>query len=228
MKFDVHKFSGSPAAHQLEKWSPSSQKSDLVFGGGGIQGRPHAVFVLFSGRRRWTGRRNRHEVSARCCKNWFFPLCAPCCFLACPQPLPCQRWKVVRYTACAGGGSSWSGCSGLTRSFWQLTAHATLFRHTTESWTIPNWARKVCELNDGFLFNMAVSTDGNNLITIYKPLNFCTVSDNRCLPLWTTLADVSLNLATILWFSALCWFHWMKWTLFDSILNFLLAHWKRQ
>ena len=99
MKFDVHKFSGSPAAHQLEKWSPSSQKSDLVFGGGGIQGRPHAVFVLFSGRRRWTGRRNRHEVSARCCKNWFFPLCAPCCFLACPQPLPCQRWKVVRYTA---------------------------------------------------------------------------------------------------------------------------------
>ena len=114
------------------------------------------------------------------------------------------------------------------RSFWQLTAHATLFRHTTESWTIPNWARKVCELNDGFLFNMTVSTDGNNLITIYKPLNFCTVSDNQCLPLWTTLADVSLNLATILWFSALCWFHWMKWTLFDNILNFLLAHWKKR
>ena len=134
MKFDVHKFSGSPAAHQLEKWSPSSQKSDLVFGGGGIQGRPHAVFVLFSGRRRWTGRRNRHEVSARCCKNWFFPLCAPCCFLACPQPIPCQRWKVVRYTACAGGGSSWSGCSGLTRSF--LAAHGACIQLRAELYQI--------------------------------------------------------------------------------------------
>ena len=165
MKFDVHKFSGSPAAHQLEKWSPSTQKSDLVFGGGGIQGRPHAVFVLFSGRRRWTGRRNRHEVSARCCKNWFFPLCAPCCFLACPQPLPCQRWKVVRYTAQLVDPAGAAVRDLPVRSFWQLTAHATLFRHTTESWTIPNWARKVCELNYGFLFNMAVMATILSLFT---------------------------------------------------------------
>ena len=97
---------------------------------------------------------------------------------------------------CAGGGSSWIGCSGLTRSFWQLTAHATIFRHTAESWTIPNCARKICELIHDFLCNMAIPTDGNNLITIYKPLNFCTVSDNQYLPLWTTQADISLNLAT--------------------------------
>ena len=35
-----------------------------------------------------------------------------------------------------------------------------------------------CELIHDFLCNMAIPTDGNNLITIYKPLNFCTVSDN--------------------------------------------------
>ena len=201
MKFTFHKFSGSPAAHQLEKWScvwrnPNTIQTQLDWNGLGIQGRPLAVFVLFSGSRRWTGRRNRHNVGDRCRKNWFFPLCAPCCFLACAQPPPCQRWKVVRYTAQVVGPAGSAVRDLPVRSFWQLTAHATLFRHTAQSWTIPNCARKICELIHDFLCNMVVPTDGNNLITISKPLNFCTVSDNQYLPLWTTQADISLNLAT--------------------------------